>query len=465
MKRLITHLVDSANGNSSAFNEVVLQYQDHAFRRAYAFLKDYSLAEDAVQEAFLAAYLNLASLRNFQFFSAWFRAILNSSITKTIKKSALNVPVVELDDSIQVAALAPPELDAFEQHEMTGLLRRAMENLSLRNRMVCTHFYLYGYSQKEIAELFDIPVGTVKRRLHDARRQIRAYLKLNHVTQGIRVGYMPISDHLLAMVSHHTCDNDHLRIELQKFLSWGSLIGAIRNGLLDVAFIMATHAMTLHNQEVPIRYVLDAAHGGSAITVRNSISSPKALMGTRLGLPLANSTHHFLLHYFLNNESLSVGRDVTASYLSPSHSIGAMKKDLIDGFFCAEPWNTKAVHEGVGRILVRSDHIVPGHICCIVIAREDLAADRGDILQLYVDQLRAAAELARKQPGRCSKIQTRYTGIDSGIAEDVLQKGHVTFADLVPTRERIETTMDMALNAGTLEKKCDLDSLISLDFI
>ena len=465
MKRLTTYLHETLAGNSRAFNEVVLQFQEKALKKAYAQLGDFCLAEDAVQEAFITAYLNLTSLRNLEFFPGWFRSILSSSIGKTVKKNRLNIPFIELDESIDIAKIVPNNIEDFERHEIKILVRKAIACLSLKTQVVCTYFYLYGYSLKEIANFFDIPIGTVKRRLHDARKQIRAYLKLGRIPQGIRVGYMPISDHLLAMVSHQTNDNDHLRIELQKFLSWTSLVKALQDRTVDAAFIMATLAMTLKNQGVPIVYILDAAHGGSAITVRKSITSIKALNGTRLGLPLVNSTHNSLLHFFLQKESISVHRDIAATYLSPSYSIGALQKDQIDGFFCAEPWNTKAVYEGVGRILVRSQQIIPEHICCIVVVRKELAGKQGDILNLYLKQLLSARELAWRHPKKCSKIQALYTGVSREIAEEVLRKKHITFSDLLPDKEKIGKSMNMAISAGALDKKCDLDNFISSKFI
>lgn len=465
MKRLTTYLNDTLAGNPKAFNEVVLQFQEKALKKAYAQLGDFCLAEDAVQEAFITAYLNLTSLRKLEFFPGWFQSILSSSIGKTIKINKLNISFVELDEAIDFAKIVPDNMDVFEQNEIKGLVRKAIARLSFRTRVVCTYFYLYGYSLKEIANFLDIPVGTVKRRLHDARRQIRAYLKLGRIARGIRVGYMPISDHLLAMVSHQTNDNDHLRIELQKFLSWASLVKAIQDRTIDVAFIMATLAMTLKNQGTPIVYILDAAHGGSAITVSNAIPSIKALSGTRLGLPLVNSTHHSLLDFFLQKESRSVRRDISATYLSPSYSIGALRKNQIDGFFCAEPWNTKAVYEGVGKILIRSQQIIPEHICCIVVAKKDLAVNREDLLHLYLEQLIAARELVNRHPEKCSRIQARYTGISPEIAEEVLRKKHITFSDLFPDKGRMEKSMNMAISAGALDKKCDLDNFISSKFI
>lgn len=465
MKQLTAYLAETLNGNKNAFNEVVLRFQKGALRKAYGRLKDHHLAEETVQEAFLTAYENLASLRDLDRFPGWFRAILVSRIALTIRRNGCHFSYDDPDDLVHADTILPAGRDGFEQGELFGFINKAIENLPVKTRPVCTYFYLFGYTLKEIAGLLDIPVGTAKRRLHDARRQIREYFSFEQFMQGIRVGYMPISDHLLAMVSHQINGNAHLTIDLRKFLSWPSLVDAIRNRFVDVAFIMAPLALALKNEGAPIRYILDAGHGGSAITVRDSIHSTKALSGAKLGLPMANSTHHLLLHAFLNNESISVRNGISATYLSPSYSIGALKNHQIDGFFCAEPWNTKAVYEGIGRILVRSNQISPNHICCIVVANDDFSKRHGNILRDYVKLLLAARELVWRDPEKCSRIQSLYTGIQPEIARDVLGAGHISFSNLTPSREKIENTMDMAVCAGIIKNKCDLDTFVSSDFI
>jgi NitT/TauT family transport system substrate-binding protein len=465
MQPLTAYLYETLCGNTNAFNEVILRFQEQALRKAYGKLGDYLLAEEAVQEAFLNAYENLASLRQLNRFPGWFQSILVSCISRTIRKNSFNLSYLKPNDFAHPELL--PQIDSgdFQQRELLELVNRAIDTLPPKTQAVCSYFYYYGYSLKEISGLLGIPIGTVKRKLHEARGQIREYLILERLIQGIRVGYMPISDHLLAMVSHQINGYDDFIIDLRKFLSWSSLVNAIRNGLIDVAFIMAPLALALKNEGVPIRYILDAAHGGSAITVRNSIRSTNALSGARLGLPLARSTHHLLLHYFLANESISVRKDISETYLSPSYSIGALKNHRIDGFFCAEPWNTKAVHEGIGHILVRSNQIAPGHICCIIVVNNDFVKQQGEILNRYVKLLLDARKLICHSSEKCAQIQSRYTGIHPNIARAVLRESHISFSNLIPNREKIENTMNMAVSAGTIEEKCDLDAFICREFI
>jgi NitT/TauT family transport system substrate-binding protein len=465
MKTLTARLSDTLAGNSRAFNEVVRQFQEEALRKAFSRLGDSELARDAVQEAFLAAYLNLPTLRDLARFPGWFRAVLTSCISRAGRKSRSERSWMDIDDAEAVLALAPSEYDVVARREIIGWVRRAVAGLPPKTREICTLFYFDGYTQKEIAGFVNVPLGTVKRRLHDARRQIRRYLHERHLVRSIRVGFMPISDHLLAMVSRHLTDPDDLQIELQKFLSWSALTNAIRRGLVDAAFIQATQALSLKNEGVGIRYILDAGHNGSAITIRGGIGSTRKLSEVRLGLPMEKSTQHSLLHFLLDDASMLLGPKVSTSCFNPSYIIGALKNNQIDAFFCAEPWNTKAVYEGVGRILVRSGQIVQDHICCIVVVNANFASRHGDIVRLYINRLLAAQQYAWKHPRRCSVIQSKYTGIHAQIAEDVIRKGYVTFSDLFPVKTKIAHTMAMAMAAGTLDKQCDLDGFIAREFL
>jgi NitT/TauT family transport system substrate-binding protein len=465
MNRFRPHLMATLGGNANAFNEVVSQFREVAFGQAYAKLRNHFLAEEAVQEAFLSAFLNLPSLRNLNCFPRWFRSILISCIGRAIRQNDLNIPFTNLDGMLDVPDSVRSEIDVLDRLEALRHIQSAMLRLGPLNKQICDYYYLQGYSHKEIACVLDLPIGTVKRRLHDARKQIRTLFSDEENTQKIRVGYLPISDHLLAMVSHRFKDNGGIRIDLQKFLSWHSLLNAICDDTLDVAFVMATMAINLKNQGVPITYVLDAGHGGSALTVRDSIPSAKALSGIRIGVPAANSTHHMLLKLFLNNEGISCESGVSAVYFNPSYSISAFQNHLIDGFFCAEPWGTKAVREGIGRTLVRSDQILPGHICCIVVANNTFAKSHGEVLHQYLRKLLAARDFICTDPAKCSMIQAHYTGINPAIAEYVIQSGFISYSELIPDKERTAKTMELAVGSGILGHPCNLDEFMSRDFL
>jgi NitT/TauT family transport system substrate-binding protein len=135
----------------------------------------------------------------------------------------------------------------------------------------------------------------------------------------------------------------------------------------------------------------------------------------------------------------------------------------IDGFFCAEPWGTMAAARG-GRILARSGDIAPGHICCVLVARNEFMRHKPHLLLDYVRQLQKAGEYIARHPRESAAIQARSTGADAAAAEEVLSKGHITFSDLVPDQARTRAAMDLALAAGILDRPCDLAAFVCTEF-
>jgi NitT/TauT family transport system substrate-binding protein len=330
-------------------------------------------------------------------------------------------------------------------------------------REACIQRYLLGRPYREISLALGVPVGTIKRRLHDARQKmIRAFAAQTEPV--LHVGYLPVSDHLLGMVSH--CINrGRLRIHLKRFLSWAGLAAALENGTLDAAFIMAPLALALRNRGVPIAYVMDAHHEGSAITVRRDLSTCQPARWNRVGMPYAISTHRILLAGMLEVGPAPATAGITPQYRGPSYLVNALERRDIDAFACAEPWNTKAEAEGSGRIVARSRDFLPGHICCILVVREELIETRGEWVREYLKLLLSAYDFIAADWGRSAEIQARYTGVSADIIRHVLREGQISFEDIIPDRGRIESLMHLALRAGILDRPCNLDRFLRTDIL
>lgn len=456
------HIASVLGGNKQAFAHLVALFEDMARSVALAQLGDEALAEDAMQEAFLAAYIKLPQLHDHAAFPGWFRTILQRQCSLLRKRQARDLP----PNGTPVAELPCDEDDATPR-ACTRSLNQAMVRSILAGlpgiaREACILRFVHGLRYEDIATLLGVPKGTIKRRIHDARERVMSEFRNRH-HKLLRVGYLPISDHLLAMVSHARHDRADFEISLSRFLSWSSLVKALRGGRLDAAFIMAPLAMSLRNKGVPLIYVLDGHHDGSAITVRRDMPE-KLLLGARMGLPHAASTQRMFLHGLLGDAPESPPGRPPTQYISPSYLDRYLAGKKIDGFFCAEPWHTKSEVEGRGRILARSGDFAPGHVCCGLAVREEFARENGAILHDYVAELLAAAEFTSSHPDECASIQARYTGISKDIARHILERRFITFQDLPPDRGRLEQALRMALRSAILDKPCDLGSFLHPEY-
>ena len=160
-------LVERArNGDVTAYEQLIRTYQDIAARTAYVITGGAADAQDAAQEAFIAAYLNLAALREPAAFLGWFRRVV---IKHSDRERRSLKPSHPLDESVEPSPAVLDPMRTVEASENKSAIHKAIAELPAIQRQIITLFYLRDYSQKEIEEFLELPVSTIKRHLFTAR--------------------------------------------------------------------------------------------------------------------------------------------------------------------------------------------------------------------------------------------------------------------------------------------------------
>ncbi len=162
-------------GELAAFTELVQRHQDMAFGYAFAILRDFHLAQDAVQQAFVVAYFNLARLRRPERFPSWLRGIVRHQCLRMLR--GRRVETVPLERAHDVAAAGAGPAERVEEQDALDRVLAALDALPPAQREVTVLFYLGGYSQREVAAFLALPVSTVNNRLHAARQRLAILLK------------------------------------------------------------------------------------------------------------------------------------------------------------------------------------------------------------------------------------------------------------------------------------------------
>jgi RNA polymerase sigma-70 factor, ECF subfamily len=162
-------------GDPDAFVELVTERERSMVRTAMAILGDAADANDALQDALTSIWLNLPSLRDADRFGVWADRILVNSCRLTLRRRARGrvrqISLEAVDPLRLVGADAPDESVA------DGMaIGRAFDHLSVDERAILTFHYLDDRPLAEIAAILGIPVGTVKSRLHTARRALERAL-------------------------------------------------------------------------------------------------------------------------------------------------------------------------------------------------------------------------------------------------------------------------------------------------
>jgi RNA polymerase sigma-70 factor, ECF subfamily len=168
------------DGDVGAFNDLVVHHQDHLWALVARLVPDRDQASDAVQEAFLSAYRNLARFRGGSVRSWLGRIAINAAMdAQRAKKRRPSQPYPELeDDSWQPPAGedADPERTAIAA-ERSRVLATALAHITPDQRAAIVLFDVEGYGYQEIADLMGVSLGTVKSRIHRGRLALRGLLE------------------------------------------------------------------------------------------------------------------------------------------------------------------------------------------------------------------------------------------------------------------------------------------------
>lgn len=170
---MLTSLVDRARlGDREAFGALTQAAGDRCIAIAFRILRDVTLAEDAAQTAFVAAWRELPDLRDPERFEPWLHRILVRCCyaeAKRRRRSSLGVLAVVRDDTY-----APDEILTVHDRDQ---LERGFRRLPPEQRAVLVFHHYLGYSHAEVADHLGIPLGTVKSRLRYATSALRAALE------------------------------------------------------------------------------------------------------------------------------------------------------------------------------------------------------------------------------------------------------------------------------------------------
>lgn len=183
-RELATH---AARGAEPAFRELLERYERPVFSLIYRMVRDRTLAEDLAQEAFIRAFNAIGSYKTSYKFSNWILKIANNHTIDYLRKRKLDT--VSIDGSphartseeatqsrVIIASSDETPAEYVEHKELGSQIEQAIAGLREEYRTVIVLRHVEGYAYDEIADIMELPLGTVKTYLHRARGELRESL-------------------------------------------------------------------------------------------------------------------------------------------------------------------------------------------------------------------------------------------------------------------------------------------------
>ena len=166
-------------GDSSAFGMLVHKYQDRLYNTLTHLLGSPEDARDIVQDAFVKAFVKLETFERASAFYTWlYRIAFNAAVSSQRRqRPAVSIQQQREDWGHELAGGDPPPDDRLQRQELAGQVQAALAKLTEEHRTIVVLREIDGCDYETISSILDLPVGTVRSRLHRARLQLRAELK------------------------------------------------------------------------------------------------------------------------------------------------------------------------------------------------------------------------------------------------------------------------------------------------
>jgi len=142
---------------------------------------------------------------------------------------------------------------------------------------------------------------------------------------------------------------------------------------------------------------------GQAITLATKHKDrrdPKDWKGFKLGIPFDYSMHNYLLRYYLAEAGLDPDKDVQLRVVPPPEMVANLRAENIDGFLGPDPFNQRAVYDGVGFIHVLTRQLWDGHPCCAFAVSREMVTKAPGTYQALLKSVIEAAAYANKAENR-----------------------------------------------------------------
>lgn len=299
----------------------------------------------------------------------------------------------------------------------------------------------------------------------------------------VRVGAFPNITHAQAMVGKANGDFEKamgpgVKIEWKTFNAGPAAIEALFAGAIDMTYIGPNPTISgyVRSNGEALRVVAGAASGGAALVVRNDggIQKPSDFHGKKVASPQLGNTQDVALRSWLRTNGLQSrdkGGDVQVIPLANPDQLTLFLKKELDAAWAPEPWATRLIREGNGRLFVDERTLWPNgqFVCANLIVSAKFLKEHPDVVKNW---LRAHVELTdwinAHQP-EAKKILNgqiqKETGkaLPDAVLEEAFSRLQITYD---PLRNSLLTSAKSAYNAGFLGRQMpDLSNLYDLSLL
>jgi nitrate/nitrite transport system substrate-binding protein len=268
----------------------------------------------------------------------------------------------------------------------------------------------------------------------------------------LKVGFIPITcatpiimAHPMGFYAKHGLD-----VEVIKTAGWAVIRDKTLNKEYDAAHMLSPMplAITLGAGSNPIPYTMPAVENinGQAITLalkHKDKRDPRQWRGFKFAVPFDYSMHNYLLRYYVAEHGLDPDTDIQIRAVPPPEMVANLRADNIDGYLGPDPFNQRAVYDGIAFIHVLSKELWEGHPCCAFAASKEFVTTMPNtyaaLLKAIIDATAFAAKPDNRKQIAAAIAPANYLNQPPVVLEQILTG---TYADGLGSVKREPNRID-----------------------
>ncbi|MEM9282375.1 MAG: CmpA/NrtA family ABC transporter substrate-binding protein [Verrucomicrobiota bacterium] len=258
----------------------------------------------------------------------------------------------------------------FNSNDPGAVIKRAMESSILHG--------MFGDDMQRRKMLKAIGAASV----YGAMASVFSFDKLHAMTEDamkniekkdLKIGFVPITCATPIIAGHSLgfYDKYGLKVDIIKTAGWAVARDKCMNGEYDASHLLApmpaAMSMGLGSASQPWRMVTNVNTNGQAIVLANKHkdkNDPKDWKGFKFGVPFEYSMHNLLLRMYVAEHGIDPDKDIQIRVIPPPEMVANLRAENVDGYLAPDPFNQRAVYDGVGFIHKLTKDIWDQHPCC-----------------------------------------------------------------------------------------------------
>lgn len=278
----------------------------------------------------------------------------------------------------------------------------------------------------------------------------------------VSMGYMPVVTNLAApLLDHVSQDSSDIRFKALKFSSFAEMGESLRNGQIDVAFIIAPLSIVLKQQGEDVKVVYIGNRHESTFVTRSdlNINDIRGLHGKTVAVPMRFSGHNLSVLELLEQNNLT-GK-VNVVEMNPPDMASALMSGSLDAYYVGEPFAVKTLKSGDARLLHYAEDVWKNFICNVAVVRQDLIENDPEAVQKLVEAAARSGVWANQNPHKAASIVADYWNQSKELVVYALTKpANRTVYDLyVPKSDEMQHLANV-MKKHKLIKADDISGLV-----